>query len=104
MTRSILMAPHRSIITGTSFQPGAKALLAKMRDGDQVTLIRDKANQHDYHAVAVHFQGHRLGYIPRSRNGALSAFMDSRNLTELTAKFLTPQHHLDDATVAWVLE
>jgi hypothetical protein len=96
--------PFRSIIVGMRFQPGAEVMLKKMGDGDHVTLIRDKTNVHDYHAVAVHFQGHRLGYIPRSRNGALSAWMDSRNLTELAATFHTPQHHLDDPTVTWVFE
>jgi hypothetical protein len=48
----------------------------QMRLGDALTLAREPDNAHDPKAIQVLWQGHLLGYVPRTQNETLSWAMD----------------------------
>jgi hypothetical protein len=48
----------------------------RMRVGDALQLEREPDNTHDGKAIRVEWQGHKLGYVPRTQNAALSWAMD----------------------------
>ncbi|HEX5611778.1 MAG TPA: HIRAN domain-containing protein, partial [Burkholderiales bacterium] len=48
----------------------------QMKSGDQLDLVRERENPHDANAVRVEWRGRKLGYVPRSENGALAWAMD----------------------------
>jgi hypothetical protein len=54
----------------------APRIWQEMRPGDALELVREPDNPHDANAVRVEWRGRRLGYVPRSENGALAWAMD----------------------------
>ncbi|MBI5330895.1 MAG: HIRAN domain-containing protein [Betaproteobacteria bacterium] len=46
----------------------------------ECTLRREPDNAHDERAIAVHWQGRRIGYVPRRSNPVLAALMDAGKL------------------------
>lgn len=66
-----------TVIVGIGFRgPAAKAAVAQMRPGDEVELVREPNNQHDPLAVACHYRGIPVGYIPRQANQSISMALD----------------------------
>lgn len=72
-----------TVLVGTGFRGhGAKAAVALMRAGDEVTLEREPGNPHDKLAVGCHYLGRHVGYIPRQANPRIAAALDEgRNVT-----------------------
>jgi len=60
----------------------AKAVWDQMQTGDALSLVREPGNPYDAHAVRVDWQGHKLGYIPRTENQAVARQMDRGNRLE----------------------
>jgi hypothetical protein len=54
----------------------APEVWSQLRKGDALELVREPANPHDANAVRVEWRGRKLGYVPRSENGALAWAMD----------------------------
>ena len=54
----------------------AKAVWTELRPGDALDLVREPDNAHDANAVRVEWQGHLLGYLPRSDNADVARQMD----------------------------
>lgn len=46
--------------------------------GAPLALRREPHNPHDVRAVATHYAGQRIGYVPRMKNTAVSQLMDHR--------------------------
>jgi hypothetical protein len=67
----------------------AKAVWDQMKVGDALTLVREPANPHDSNAVRVDWNGHQLGYIPRTENEAVARQMDRGNKLEARIAKLT---------------
>src|SRR5947207_9521547 len=57
----------------------AKAVWDQMQVGDTLVLVREPDNIFDARAVRVEWNGHKLGYIPRTDNQALARQMDRGN-------------------------
>lgn len=51
---------------GMRFQPGAFETLKRIVIGDPITLRREPDNPHDPNAIAMYYQGEKLGYVPRN--------------------------------------
>lgn len=66
-----------SAVVGTKFR-GSQAIeaIAKMRPGDAVQLVREADNAFDRNAVACHYLGVHVGYVPRQANPTVAAAMD----------------------------
>ena len=54
----------------------APGVWQQMRVGDPLRLEREPDNVHDAQAIRVEWRGHKLGYVPRTQNEALSWAMD----------------------------
>ena len=57
----------------------AKVVWQQMRVGDTLVLIREPENPHDDKAVRVDWNGHTLGYVPRTENAAVARQLDQGN-------------------------
>jgi hypothetical protein len=66
---------QESPLAGFQYHQG-KALWDELKVGDVLTLTREPHNPHDANAVAVYWNGQRLGYIPRRENADVARQMD----------------------------
>jgi len=67
-----------TVLVGTRFKgAAAKSAVALMRAGDPVELVREADNAFDPLAVACHYRGLHVGYIPRQANQAIAARLDA---------------------------
>ena len=67
----------------------AKAVWDQMKDGDTLDLVREPENPYDLSAVRVDWNGHKLGYIPRTQNEAVARQIDRGNRLEARITKLT---------------
>lgn len=82
-------------VRGFRFYEGP-GLLQEMKTGDLLEMRREPNNEHDNCAIALHFNGHKIGFIPAEENGMLSRLMDA-DLVELLAEIT----HLETNAAAW---
>ena len=71
----------------------AKAVWPQMRVGDALVLVREPDNPHDDKAVRVDWNGHTLGYVPRTENAAVARQLDRGN--RLQARIVHLSKHRD---------
>lgn len=57
----------------------AKVVWDQMQPGDALVLVREPGNVHDPNAVRVEWNGHSLGYLPRSENEVVARQLDRGN-------------------------
>lgn len=62
-------------VKGFRFHEGPQ-VLAQIKDEDDLDLVREYDNEHDPDAVAVYWQGHKLGYLPMMENRTLANLID----------------------------
>lgn len=53
----------------------AGVLWPQLRIGQPLTLVREAENTYDRRAVRVEWNGHKLGYLPRRENVAISQML-----------------------------
>lgn len=56
-------------------------LLAQMNEGDLLELVREPENKFDPNAVALHWQGKKIGFIPAAINEMLRLLLDTDALS-----------------------
>lgn len=66
---------QRSPVAGFQYHHG-ETLWQQLATGQPLQLVRETDNRHDDRAVRVEWQGHKLGYIPRLDNAAVSQLID----------------------------
>jgi len=64
-----------SPLAGFQYHQG-EVLWPQLATGQSLRLVRESDNRHDDRAVRVEWQGHKLGYIPRLDNAAVSQLLD----------------------------
>ena len=64
---------QRSQIAGFQYYDGPH-VSAYVEGQCAPTLQREPYNPYDRHAVAIYWQGHKVGYIPRGENRVLQSF------------------------------
>lgn len=64
-----------SPLAGFQYHHG-ETLWAQLAVGQPLQLMRETDNRYDDRAVRVEWQGHKLGYIPRLDNAAVSQLLD----------------------------
>ena len=62
-------------IAGFTYWEGCMAI-ADLKVGSQLRLVRECENKFDPNAVAIYFNEHKLGFIPRGENELIAKFMD----------------------------
>jgi hypothetical protein len=64
-----------AFIRGFQYHDGP-GVIGRMQAGDALQLVREPGNDFDENAIAVHWNGHHLGYLPREENNTLARMMD----------------------------
>jgi len=72
-----------SQLAGFQYHNG-ETLWPQLATGQRLTLMREADNRFDDRAVRVDWQGHKLGYIPRLDNAAVSQLLDRGETLEAT--------------------
>lgn len=67
---------QRSKLAGFQYHQG-EVVWSMLTVGTALNLIREPDNRHDARAVRVDWQGHKLGYVPRIDNAAVSHLLDN---------------------------
>jgi len=80
----------RTPINGLAYYDAAR-VLAQMAPDDPLRLVREPDNPHDPRAVALYWQEHKLGFIPRLSNLALAQMLDRNERLEACIAALDPR-------------
>lgn len=67
---------QRSKLAGFQYHQG-EVIWSMLTLGAALDLIREPDNRHDARAVRVEWQGHKLGYVSRIDNAAISHLLDN---------------------------
>lgn len=63
-------------VAGLQYYAGPE-LFETMEIGEGLDLVREPDNQFDRSAIALYYQGHKIGFIPRRYNRVISNMLDS---------------------------
>jgi hypothetical protein len=85
---------QRSPVAGFQYHQG-EVVWPSLAVGTSLTLVREPENQYDPRAVRIDWQGHKLGYVPRTDNAAVSHLLDSDRVLAATIVSLS------DSTNPW---
>ncbi|MDX9751576.1 MAG: HIRAN domain-containing protein [Flavobacteriales bacterium] len=77
-------------VRGFQYHDGQR-LLPRIKDLDPLDLVREYDNQHDANAVAVYWEGHKLGYLPMGENVSPAYMMDHGMLLECSVVYTQPK-------------
>jgi hypothetical protein len=65
----------QSFIRGFQYCDGP-SLINQMKEGDMLELVREPNNDYDPCAIALHWNNHKLGFVPAEDNEMLSKLLD----------------------------
>ena len=68
----------------------APAVLPVLRAGSPLTLSAERDNPYDGDAVAIHWQGHMLGYLPRDENLVVARLLARQRRMSARVRRLDP--------------
>ena len=64
------------LVAGTSFRK-LNDVEAALNKEVKLELKREPQNEYDHFAIALHFEKHKIGYIPREKNEVIARLMDA---------------------------
>lgn len=79
-----------SFVRGFQYHDGAK-VIHRMKAHDPLDLVREHHNEHDVNAVAVYWEGHKLGFLPMGENISLAYMLDHGLLLEAEVAYTAPE-------------
>ena len=62
-------------IAGFTFWDGCMAF-SQLKVGKALKLVREEDNKFDPYAVAIYYEGYKLGFVPRGDNQLICQFLD----------------------------
>lgn len=77
----------KTYIAGTAFVKDKK-MLWQLENFERLELVRECDNIYDENAVALHYHGQRIGYVPRKENREIAAMLEAGLYNRMTT-FLT---------------
>ena len=63
-------------IRGFQYYDGDE-VFESLKEGESLELIRDFDNKFDRYAIAIYWNGHKLGYVAREKNNLFAKLMDA---------------------------
>lgn len=81
---------YDGFVRGFQYHQGAQ-VIQRMQDHDVLDLVREHDNEHDPEAVAVYWQGHKLGYLAMFENRALANLIDQGMLLSAYVAYTAPE-------------
>ena len=79
-----------SFVRGFQYHDGAK-VIHRMKAQDPLDLVREHGNEHDSNAVAVYWEGHKLGYLPMGENRSVANLIDHGLLLAAYVLYTAPE-------------
>ena len=81
-------------IAGFTYYEGVD-VFNELKIGAELQLVAEPENNHDNYAVAVYYQNHKLGYIPRDKNKYISKFLNfgHTELFDVKINRMSPEEH-----------
>ncbi len=81
-------------IAGFVYYDGVE-VFNELKIGTELTLIVEPQNKYDIFAVAIYYQNHKLGYIPRSHNKYISKFLNlgHKDIFEVKINRISPEEN-----------
>ena len=77
-------------IAGFTFYEGVLAF-KHLEIGTGLTMKPEPGNRYDENAVAIYYNEHKLGYVPRSQNKAIATILGAgQNIFEMRVQQLIP--------------
>ena len=76
-------------IRGFKYYEGV-SLLAQLKPEDELELVREYDNPHDDYAIAVYWEGHKLGFLPSQKNEVIANLLDHGVLLESRIVYTQP--------------
>lgn len=64
-------------LMGSSFIPGAGALIDRLKANQPLDLLREPTNEHDANAIKVMWGQQQLGWLPRGLAATIAPIMDA---------------------------
>lgn len=64
-------------VAGTSHIPNIEDLADHIKEGTELSLVRNAGNKHDKNAVALYLNGQRVGYVSKEKNEIIAHMMDA---------------------------
>ncbi|WP_018609369.1 HIRAN domain-containing protein [Uliginosibacterium gangwonense] len=71
------MVVQRTPLAGFTHH-AAQTVWDQLREGDALQLVLETSNPYDAQAVRVDWHKQTLGYLPRTRNGAIARALDAK--------------------------
>ena len=81
---------YDGFVRGFQFHEGER-VIGRMKAHDDLDLVREHANEHDPDAVAVYWQGNKLGYLAMGENKALANLIDHGMLLASYVAYTAPE-------------
>ena len=81
---------YDAFVRGFRYHEGPQ-VIQRIKEHDDLDLVRERDNAHDPDAVAVYWQGHKLGYLPMGENISLAAMLDHGLLLEAEVAYTAPE-------------
>jgi len=66
---------YDAFVRGFRYHEGPQ-VIGRIQEHDDLDLVREHANELDPDAVAIYWQGHKLGYLPMGENRMLANLID----------------------------
>lgn len=81
---------YDGFVRGFQHHQGAQ-VIRRMKDHDELDLVREYDNAHDPEAVAVYWQGYKLGYLAMQENRTLANLIDHGMLLSAYVAYTAPE-------------
>lgn len=65
------------VVAGTTYCENLNEVLPKLDADAVLKMVRDPKNEHDECAIAIYFDGVRIGWVPRDLNQVVARLMDA---------------------------
>lgn len=80
-------------IAGFTYYDGA-LVFNQLQIGSALNLVYEPDNKFDPYAVAIYFEGNKLGYVPRGENKPISKLLEmGHNILEAYIQRIDPTDH-----------
>lgn len=83
-------------VRGFQYYEGPKLLQLMNASNKVIRLKREAQNKYDKYAIALYFQNHKIGFIPRESNKIISRLMDAQVM-----EFHAEITHVEDQAATW---
>lgn len=81
---------YDGFVAGFRYYQGPQ-VIQRITEHDDLDLVREYDNPHDPDAVAIYWQGHKLGYLPMFENKALANLIDHGMLLAAYVAYTAPE-------------